>query len=928
VFYSGQDPLNSLTENIYTMWQLIFTGIFAFLCASSQSNAVERLSHGKALYPHLQILIDPSKTLTLANVMQSPDFVEGRKIVGFKDLAFWVRFELENPNPELQNFIIEDKWILTDLIDIYLIEPNGIVKHRELGHQRPEIEGRGKHRYPYSSLELPPGVSTIYIRYRSDDIIGSRVALWYPEDFEYYKVTTQLVYGLLLGAILVMSLYNFVLFLTLRYVSYLYYAAYAIMFFCFQLCFSGFLSQLTGQYNWWIDQGTAQFASVAMIFIVFFTQTFLHLDQHSLFLHRIGYFLCLLSSVGFVSSMFNFQTSVIFVILGNILVATWLAIAAITTSIKKVPEGYIFLFAWGFFVIGDLCTIAHYTGYAEANIITEWGMIVGSVIEIVLLSFGLANYVNRMKRGMQEAKEALNQELAQNLSKVEALVQEKTRDIKLILQNIQQGIFTVHSERLLIHEEHSAALLPILGTKLVAGQHFSDIFLDKAQLGGDYKSQVISTLTACLNEPSINFEMNSHLLPKEVQFGKQGETARMLELNWEPMVGLDGLVDRILVTLRDVTSDRELQAREAAQSEEIKIISEIFQRNPRLFGSFIKTTERFLMRCRAILQGELQLSPDEGRELYRILHTIKGNARTQRLAQLATAVHNCEDQLKLAIDHPNSNTFDLVNLQSIIQEFEPFSRVFDQHFRTLFDDNRINIHHQTALSLIHSFRSRRFSDNDLAIQEVVKETLHSLKDLTMDLKRDAARIARELGKMEPVLIEDVDGVFMSDEMYEALVNAMGHLLRNSLDHGLESTEDRTLKKKPPFGTLTLKFVGGPNPCLIWSDDGQGLDLERIAVRALENGLVTSIEQIITPEICQKIIFSSGFSTKKTLNEISGRGIGLDAVSASLHEIGAELDLRYVTTNQHARWRNFEIILRLPAHHIFHLDMHPEVRQAS
>jgi|GEM_PF-4425960 len=910
------------------MLQVIFAGLFTLLFASSQSNAIERLSHGQAVYPRVQTMSDPSKTLTLADAIQSRDFGEGRKIVGFKDLAFWVKFQLENPTPEVQKFIIEDRWILTDLIDIYLIGPNGLVKHREIGHKRQAVEGRGKHRFPYSSMELPPGVSTIYIQYRSDDIIGSRVALWFPEDFEYYKITSQLVYGLLLGAILVMSLYNFILYLTLRYISYLYYAAYAIIFFCFQLCFSGFLSQLTGQYSWWIDQGSAQFACTSMIFIVLFTQSFLHLDQHSLFLHRFGYFVCLLSIIGFVSSMINFQTSVIFVILGNVIVATWLAIASIYTSIKKVPEGYVFLLAWGCFIIGDLCSITYYTGFAEASIITEWGMIVGSVIEIVLLSFGLANYVNRMKRSMQEAKEALNHELAENLSKVEALVQEKTRDIKLILQNIQQGIFTLHGEQLLIHEEHSAALLPILGTKLVVGQQFSDIFLDKAQMGADYKNQVISTLTTCLDESLINFEMNSHLLPKEVQFGEQGETARMLELNWEPMINLDNKVDRILVTLRDVTSDRELKAREAAQSEEINIISEIFQRNPRLFGSFIRTTERFLLRCHTILQGNSQLSPDEGRELYRLLHTIKGNARAQQLAQLATAVHNCEGQLKLAISHPNNNTFHADNLQDINREFAIFSRVFDQHFRVLFDEKRININHQTALSLIHSFRDQNYSYNDRVMHEIVKETLHSLNDLSKRLKQDAVRLARELGKADPVFIEAIDGVFMSDEIFEALVNATGHLLRNSLDHGLESTSDRVFKKKPPFGKIFLKFAGGPNPCLIWSDDGQGLDLEKIAVRALEKGLLTSIDQIITDEICQIIIFDSGFSTKTALSEISGRGVGLDAVSASLREIGAELELRHVGTDQHARWRNFEIILKLPAHHIFHLDIHVGVRQAS
>lgn len=898
---------------------LVFAGLLLFSIFSSQSTAAEHLIQGQALHPRMQIMSDLSKKMTLTDVMQAGDFREGRKIVGFKDLTFWVRFELENPSPSLQTFIVEDQWILTDWIDIYLVEPHGQIKHHKIGHKRQDVEGRGKHRFPYSSLELPPGISTLYIQYRSNDIVGSRIALWYPEDFEYYKVTTQLVYGLLLGAILVMSLYNFILYLTLRYISYLYYAIYSIMFFCFQFCFSGFLSQLTGQYHWWIDEGTAQFASVSMIFIVFFTQSFLQLDQHSLLIHRIGYLLCFLAVFAFVSSMLSFQTSVIFVILGNVVVAIWLSIAAIYTSLKRVPEGYVFLLAWGFFVIGDLCSITYYTGYAKANIITQWGMIVGAAMEIVLLSFGLANYVNRMKLAMQEAKEALNRELAVNLSKVEAEVKVKTRDIKLILQNIQQGIFTLHGEQLLIHEEHSRALLPILGKTQVAGQRFYDVFLHKTQLSGDHKSQVLSVLTACLNESSINFDFNAHLLPKEVQFGEQGEYARMLELNWEPMVNSSGNVDRILVTLRDVTADRESQARAAAHTEEINIISEIFQRNPRLFGSFIKTTEKFLVRCRTILQDKTQISPAGGRELYRILHTIKGNARAQQLSQLATAVHTCEDQLQLALDFPHEHQFSAQNLQDIIRELSPFTRVFDQHFRILFDEKRITINHQTALSLIHSFIEHKINDDELAIRELVKETLHSLNELINDLKRDAVRLARELGKADPTLIETSDAVFMSEEMFEILSSVLGHLLRNSLDHGLESPAERILQNKPPFGTVRLTFVEGPIPHLVWSDDGRGLNLEKIAVRALEKGLITSSEPIITAEICQKIVLDSGFSTKNAPNQVSGRGVGLDAVSASLQEIGAELELRYLETKEPGRWQTFEIILKLPAHHIFQLN---------
>jgi len=427
--------------------------LFAMLLLSlvRQGMAAERIMPGEPLYPTLQIHVDKEHIQTFEDVRTSASFQEGSSILGFKDLTLWVRLQIENPEAQPIDIVLEDQWSLTDLMDIHQIKPDGRHVHLMRGHKAPSFPGQRLHRYPYASLVLEPGIHTFYVQYRSHDIVGSRIALWHEVDFHLYALVSQLAYGLLLGCIVVMSLYNFFLYLSLRIQAYLYYSGYSLAFFLFQFCFSGFFSQITGQYQWWIDEGTIFFAMFTVVGIVFFTQSFLQLKSRSRFLYHAGWPAAGLAISAFTLTFFDFQTAALAVIASNLATASWIIICASYTSWKRVPEGIVYLVAWGVFVVGDVMTILYYVGLVRPNVLTQWGMVVGSVTEVVILSFGLANSVHRMRQEMNKAKEQLNLELAQNLTRVEAQVQSKTRDIRLILQNIQQGIFTIEGEKLLIH---------------------------------------------------------------------------------------------------------------------------------------------------------------------------------------------------------------------------------------------------------------------------------------------------------------------------------------------------------------------------------------------------------------------------------------------------------------------------------------------
>ncbi|MGE5613579.1 MAG: chemotaxis protein CheW [Bacillota bacterium] len=121
---------------------------------------------------------------------------------------------------------------------------------------------------------------------------------------------------------------------------------------------------------------------------------------------------------------------------------------------------------------------------------------------------------------------------------------------------------------------------------------------------------------------------------------------------------------------------------------------------------------------------------------------------------------------------------------------------------------------------------------------------------------------------------------------EHISDPLMHLLRNSIDHGIESVEERLSKGKPGFGSITLeaKNAGG-DVLIIVKDDGRGLDKEKILARARESGLVNKPESELTDKEIYSYIFVPGFSTKNDITEFSGRGVGMDVVYKNISTIG-------------------------------------------
>nr|WP_319400363.1 chemotaxis protein CheA [uncultured Carboxylicivirga sp.] len=179
--------------------------------------------------------------------------------------------------------------------------------------------------------------------------------------------------------------------------------------------------------------------------------------------------------------------------------------------------------------------------------------------------------------------------------------------------------------------------------------------------------------------------------------------------------------------------------------------------------------------------------------------------------------------------------------------------------------------------------SRQLRDNAFEI------SLIPLQSELMRFQRLVRDLSKELNKEIDFIIEGGD-IELDKNIIEHLTDPLLHIIRNSVDHGIEMPDERTKNGKAPKGTIVFKaFYSGASVIVQVIDDGKGIDPEFIKAKAISKGLIDEKVELSRKEIFD-LVFLSGFSTKETVSDVSGRGVGMDVVKKKIGEIRGEVSL--------------------------------------
>ncbi len=179
-------------------------------------------------------------------------------------------------------------------------------------------------------------------------------------------------------------------------------------------------------------------------------------------------------------------------------------------------------------------------------------------------------------------------------------------------------------------------------------------------------------------------------------------------------------------------------------------------------------------------------------------------------------------------------------------------------------------------------------------EHVMKTRMQPIGNVWSKLPRVVRDLATACGKQVRIEMAGKE-TELDRAVLEAIKDPLTHIVRNAVDHGFEAPDARASAGKPKTGTLALRAFHESGQCIIEvSDDGAGLNQERIGKKALERGLITADQLArMNPRELEQLIFLPGFSTAERVTNLSGRGVGMDVVKTNVEKIGGTVDVRSV-----------------------------------
>lgn len=411
------------------------------------------------------------------------------------------------------------------------------------------------------------------------------------------------------------------------------------------------------------------------------------------------------------------------------------------------------------------------------------------------------------------------------LNRTHALNEEKQK-IKNIFDSVDQGILTIKEDRK-IDSQISKKITDIFQIEIsnIQETDFFTFLNTHTELNDEKIDFIKSCITTSINEESWVWDLNKDTLPRESTLKTIPE--KFISFDWTPACSKDGIIKNIILSIRDITVEKQLEKDKKQQNEKIEVLKNIVNAGQSKISSFIN---RSLITIESFEDDIINTFKDDTAKK---LHSVKGEARILGLSTISELTHDCETHLCHINENENTSRVSFTNgIKNIIKILNIYEEVLVEYF------------------------AETKSNKSLSLTDVL--SIHINNFYNQMNKFDL--------KVNTVIIED-NFADWNEECLNILNEVFLHLINNSCDHGFlyPMQQGKTVSDiRLNFKT----FQKGESVILQFSDSGSGIDLKNLSSKL--NRQIECIE-------AYNLIFEECISTAESITITSGRGVGLSQV---------------------------------------------------
>jgi two-component system, chemotaxis family, sensor kinase CheA len=480
--------------------------------------------------------------------------------------------------------------------------------------------------------------------------------------------------------------------------------------------------------------------------------------------------------------------------------------------------------------------------------------------ELALLGMSFNRMVDELDSSYGQL-ELMNRTLEQKVEVRTAELARKNRDMRLVLDNVDQGLISLTANGVVVGERSAAA-----------DQWFGAS--DRAQSFWEYMEPLSAPFAHAFRDAwwqvearFLPLELALCQLPAQLTRGQRAWSLRYLALPDDS--GKDDS-EGILIVIADVTEHLAREREEAEHGELMQISKRLIHDRNGL--------SCFLQEATTMVNQVVSLSdPVDIPHLKRALHTLKGNAAVMGLTIVARICHALETQLAEGERMEPSSVAELgARWAAIVNHVTTFLGA---------SQRVVEVAEEEYAALVS-----RLSKSD-ANSEVLKALLSwqlepAAKPLSQ-LGEQARSLGHRLGRGEINVIVSAEDVRLDPQYWAPFFAELVHLVRNAVDHGLEPPTERLSLGKPENGTLALRArIESDELTFEVSDDGRGIDWPGILERAKERGLPHSTQAELIDALC-----ADGVTTRDVASDVSGRGVGMASFRQRLDTLSGRIDVQ-------------------------------------